>query len=143
MICAVPFRYVKHMLAVPVVAGGVGAAFILDTGIGVSLISPGLAAKVGCVPLAETYTGRRMSGQALTMPVNALGSFTLGDCTRENVPVIVFDMGGMASEHGVEGFISLTSFRSTPVTIDYEAGAIVIEDERSLADRASRGVPIA
>lgn len=82
-----------------------------------------------------------MSGQALTMAVSALDSLTPGDFTRENVPVIVFDMGGMASEHGVEGFISLTSFRSTPVTIDYEAGVIVVEDERSLADRASRGMP--
>jgi len=143
MTCAVPFRYVEHMLAVAVVAGDVGATFILDTGIGVNLISPGLAAKVGCVPLGETYTGRRMSGQELTMPVSALGSLTLGDHTGENVPVVVFDMGGMASEHGVEGIISLTSFRSAPVTIDYEAGVIVTEDERSLADRASRGMPVA
>jgi hypothetical protein len=29
------------------------------------------------------------------------------------------------------------------VTIDYEGGAIVIEDERSLADRAARGTPVA
>jgi Aspartyl protease len=143
MICAVPFRYVKHMLAVPVVVGDVEAMFILDTGIGVNLISPGLAAKVDCVPLGEIYTGRRMSGQALTMPVSALGSLTLGDYIWEKVPVSVLDMGGMAGEYGVDGFISLTSFRSTPVTIDYEAGAIVIEDERSLADRASRGTPVA
>jgi predicted aspartyl protease len=139
----VPFRYVEHMLAVPVVVGDVEATFVLDTGIGVNLISPGLAAKVGCVPLGETYTGPRMSGQALTMPVSVLGSFTLGDFTRENVPVVVFDIGGMSDEYGVEGFISLTSFRSVPVTIDYEAGVIVIEDERSLADRASRGRQVA
>ncbi len=47
---AVSFRYVEHMLAVPAVAGEVPTTFIFDTGIGVSLISSGLAARAGCVP---------------------------------------------------------------------------------------------
>jgi Aspartyl protease len=115
----------------------VETTFIFDTGIGVNVISPGLAASVGCVPLGETYTGRRMSGQTLRLPMSTLGSLKLGDYTRENVAISVFDLAGIA------GPVSLTSFRSTPVTIDYEAGAIVIEDERSLADRMARGTPVA
>jgi predicted aspartyl protease len=141
--CVVPFRYVKHMLAVPVAVDGIKASFIFDTGIGVNLISPGLAAKVNCVPLGQTYTGRRMSGQEITMPVSVLGSLTLGDHTRTNVPVIVFDLAGMSSRDGIDGFVSLTNFRSAPVTIDYPAGVIVIEDERSLAGRAERGTTVA
>jgi predicted aspartyl protease len=143
MISAMPFRYVKHMLAVPVVVGGAETTFVLDTGIGVSLISADLAASVSCVPLGETYTGRRMSGQAVTVPMSIVSSLRLGDWARENVAVSVFDMAGMAGLEGIDGFVSLTPFRSTPVTIDYQAGTIVIEDERSLADRAARGTSVA
>ena len=137
MVSAVPFQYENHMLAVPVVVGDVETTFIFDTGIGVNLISPDLAAKVGCVPLGETYTGRRMSGQAVTVPMSTLSSLKLGDYTSENVAIGVFDLAGIA------GLVSLTSFRSTPVTIDYQAGAFVIEDERSLADRLARGTSVA
>lgn len=141
MSSAVPFRYVEHMLAVPVVVDGIETSFVFDTGIGVNLISSGLAAKVSCLPLSETYTGRRMSGQPVTVPMSTLGSLKLGDYVRTNVPVGVFDLA--AGFEGIEGFVSLTNFRSAPVTIDYEAGVIVIEDERSLADRAARGTPVA
>jgi hypothetical protein len=48
----------------------------------------------------------------------------------------------MADRQGIAGFVSLTSFRSTPVTIDYEAGVLVIEDERSVAGRAARGMSV-
>jgi hypothetical protein len=82
-----------------------------------------------------------MSGQQVTVPVSTLGSIKLGDHTRTNVPVSVFDLA--PGLEGIEGFVSLTSFRSAPVTIDYEAGVIVIEDERSLAGRAARGTPVA
>ncbi|HEY2505002.1 MAG TPA: pepsin/retropepsin-like aspartic protease family protein [Streptosporangiaceae bacterium] len=137
MVCAVPFQYQEHMLTVPVVLGDVETTFIFDTGIGINLISPDLAAKVSCVPLDETYGGRRMSGQAVAVPMSTLSSLKLGDFTRENVAVGVFDLAGIA------GLVSLTNFRSTPVTIDYEAGAIVIEDERSFADRLASGTSVA
>jgi predicted aspartyl protease len=137
MISAVPFQYQKHMLAVPVVVGDVETTFIFDTGVGITLISPALAAEVSCTPLGEAYTGRRMSGQAVTAPMSTLGSLKLGDYTREKVAVAVFDLAGIA------GLVSLTNFRSTPVTIDYGAGAIIVEDERSLADRLARGTSVA
>lgn len=137
MVDSVPFHYQGHMLAVPVVVGDAETTFIFDTGIGVSLISPELAAQVSCVPLGETYTGRRMSGQAVTVPMSTLSSLKLGHHTIENMAIGVFDLAGIA------GLVSLTSFRSTAVTIDYPAGAIVIEDERSLADRVARGTSVA
>jgi hypothetical protein len=143
MISAVPFRYVGHMLAVPVVVDGVEASFIFDTGMGVNLISPGLADRVSCLPLGETYIGRRMSGQEIAMPMSTLGSLTLGDHTAASVPACVFDLGGAAGQDGIDGFVSLTYFRSAPVTIDYAAGVIVIEDERSLAARADHGTQVA
>lgn len=136
MVFAVPFQYQDHMLAVPVVVGHVETRFIFDTGIGVSLISPDLAGTAGCVPLGETYTGRRMSGQEVTLPMSTLSSLKMGDYTSENEAIGVFDLAGIA------GLMSLTSLRSTPVTIDYPAGVIIIEDERSLAGRVARGTVV-
>lgn len=82
-----------------------------------------------------------MSGQQVTVPMSTLVSLKLGDHTGTNVPVGVFDLA--PGLEGIEGFVSLTNFRSAPVTIDYEAGVIVIEDERSLAGRAAHGTPVA
>ena len=141
MSSAVPFRYAEHLLVVPVMVDGVETSFILDTGIGVNLISPGLAAKVSCLPLGESYTGRRMSGQQVPLPMSTLGSLKMGDYARTDVPVGVFDLS--LGLEGIEGFVSLTNFRSAPVTIDYEAGVIVIEDERSLAGRVASGTSVA
>jgi predicted aspartyl protease len=141
MSSAVPFRYVEHWLVVPVVVDGIETSFILDTGIGVNLISPELAAKVSCLSLGETYTGRRMSGQRVPLPMSTLGSLKLGDYARTNVPVSVFDMA--LGLEGIEGFVSLTNFRSAPVTVDYGAGVIVIEDSRSLAGRVASGTSVA
>jgi hypothetical protein len=53
MITAV-FRYMRHMLTVPVVVGDIETTLIFDTGIGVNVISPDLAGSAGCVPLGET-----------------------------------------------------------------------------------------
>lgn len=132
-----------HLLTVPVLAGGIETTFIFDTGIGVSLISESLAAKVGCSPSGSTYTGRRMSGHPVTIPMGSLNALQLGNARSENVDIGIFDMTAMARLDDVEGFISLSHFRSTPVTVDYRAGTIVIEDQRSLADRAGRGTCVA
>lgn len=136
MITTVPFRYMQHMLTIPVMVGDIETTFVFDTGIGVNVISPGLASRAGCVPLDELYVGRRMSGQELALPISVLGSLKLGDQAWQDIPVTVFDLAG------ITGLVSLTAFRSVPVTIDYQAGTIVIEDEQSLADRVARGTRV-
>jgi hypothetical protein len=52
-----------------------------------------------------------------------------------NVPVGIFDMHAMAGLGEVEGFISLSCFRTRPVTVDYSAGLLILEDQASLARR--------
>jgi len=116
--------------------------FILDTGIGVNLISEMLAEQAGCQPDGSTFTGQRMSGQDVTVPLGTLSSLGLGEHTSYDVPVGIFDMHAMAGLEGVEGFLSLTYFRATPVTIDYAAGLVIVEDHVSLARRAQRGAAV-
>jgi hypothetical protein len=136
---AVAFEYLQHLLTVPVRAGGVETRFIFDTGIGLNLISEALAEQIGCEPDGSTFTGQRMSGQDVTIPLGTLSSLSLGDHAGRDVPVGILDMHTMAGLEGVEGFLSLTYFRAAPVTIDYAAGLAILEDPSSLARRAQRG----
>lgn len=108
MISEVPFQYLEHLLTIPVRAAGIETRFIFDTGIGVTLISESLAAKGGCSPGESTYTGRRMSGQLVTVPIGSLNSLPVGSRRSQDVPVGVFDMTALAGLGDVEGIISLT-----------------------------------
>jgi predicted aspartyl protease len=138
----VPFEYLAHVLTIPVRVCPIEARFIFDTGIGLNLISEDLAAKVGCHPDGSTFTGRRMSGQAVTVPLGSLGSLQIGASRMLDVPVGIFDMHAMAGRGDVEGFVSLSFFRTTPVTVDYSAGLLIMEDEASLAQRAMAGTSV-
>jgi len=139
----VAFEYLRHVLTVPVRVAGIETRFILDTGIGPNLISESLAARVGCQPDGTTFTGQRMSGQPVTVPLGTLAALDLGVHTSSQVPVGIFDMHAMAGMEEVEGFLSLTYFRTLPVTIDYAAGLLILEDDQSLAVRAKGGTEVA
>lgn len=143
MTSAVPVEYVAHCLALPVQVCGAETRFIFDTGIGLNLISEDLAARVGCRPDGSTFTGRRMSGHAVTVPLGSLSSLQVGERLMRDVPVGIFDMHAMAGLGDVEGFVSLSCFRTAPLTVDYRAGLLVLEDEASLAQRAAAGTPVA
>jgi hypothetical protein len=139
----VPFGYLSHFLTVPVRVAGIETRFIFDSGIGVHLVSPALADAVGYAPTGAAYTGRRMSGQAVTLPVGSLPSLQVGDRVSEDVPAASFDLSAMADLDGIDGFLSLSYFRAAPVTVDYPARALVLEDEESLARRAASGAVVA
>ena len=129
-------------MIVPVTAGGIEASFILDTGAGLNLISDRLAAQVGCEPDGSTYTARRMSGQPLTISLGSLGSLRLAEHTASDITVGIFDFPALAGFDGIEGMLSLSYFRSVPVTIDYQAGLVVVEDQASLRRRLDVGTPV-
>ena len=107
MTTTVPFQYLAHLLTVPVCVGDTETRFIVDTGIGVNLISDSLAREIGCTPSGSVFTGRRMSGQPVTAPMCSLDSVRLGDSRARDVPAAIFDMGAMAGLDGIGGFLSL------------------------------------
>ena len=71
MASTVPFQYLMHLLTVPVRVGEKETRFIVDTGSGVNLISDSLARALGVEPSGSVFTGRRMSGQAVTAPMTS------------------------------------------------------------------------
>jgi hypothetical protein len=130
------------LLTIPVRVAGAEARFVFDTGIGVTLISQSLADRVGCRPDGSVFTGRRMSGHPVTIPMGPLNSLAAGERQWCDMPVGILDMQAMAGLDGIDGFVSLTCFRDTAVTVDYPAGCFVMEDPASLADRAAAGTPV-
>src|ERR1700722_3561184 len=131
-----------HLLTGLVGGGDTEARFIVDTGIGVNLVSDSLARAVGAAPTGSVFTGRRMSGQAVTASMVSLDSVRLGESRSRDVPAAIFDMAAMAGLDGIGGFLSLQYFRSAPVTIAYPAQGLVLEHEQSLAQPGETGFPV-
>jgi hypothetical protein len=138
---AVPFDYLHHLVTVPARIGAVDARFVLDTGMGLVLVTEQLAASVGLVPDGSTYMGRRMSGQEVTVPVARAESLSFAGLTRRDVPVGILDLDEPALAT-VGGFLSLAFFRDRAVTFDYPRREIVVEDAASLEDRTRDGASV-
>jgi hypothetical protein len=133
----VPFEYFEHLPTVPVTVAGRERRFVLDTGIGLTILSSALAASIGCDPDGSTYTGRRMSGQEVDVPLASLAELEFGGHVRRDLTVGIFDMGD------IDGFFSIGFFDTVPLTFDYRDSAIVVEDAGSFERRLADGVATA
>lgn len=138
----VEFRYAHHLVVIPAVVGGVEAEMVLDTGIGVSLLTEELAGAVRCERTGGVHVGRRMSGQHVSVPLATLDSLSVAGSTAEGLTVGVLDLGAIPGLEGVGGFLSLAYFRKLPVTFEYSAHSIVLEDEASLAARSGASAAV-
>ena len=113
----VPFEYLAHTVTVPVTVNGVETTFIVDSGIGCTVVRDTFP---GCLPLDKSFTGKRMSGQALEVPLATAQSIRFGDEERHDELVGRWDMSGFpaALDH-IGGFLSLPFFGETTLTVDY------------------------
>ena len=139
----VPFRFFeKDYLVVRVkINGSLEKDFILDTGIGVTMISKSLCAEIRCEEKGS-HTGKRMSGQAVTVPLSHLPSIALGAKERKNFPVGIFDIDQILPKSGISGFLSLGFFQDFPHTVDYTRNVIRYESEASLAALRASGIAV-
>lgn len=141
---ATPFDRIHHLVTVPVLVGGREARFVLDTGIGLTLLSQRLCAALGCRTDGSEFTGRRMSGQEVTVQLATAPPISLGGATRPDHVVGIMALDGFPPELGaVDGFLSLAFFEAVPFTVDYARGAVIIESPASAAERADRGSAVA
>jgi hypothetical protein len=112
----VPFAYLLHLVTVPVTLNGEEATFVLDSGIGLTIVRDPAA----CTLTGATFTGRRMSGQEVTVPLGIAPSLAFGGIARRDVEVGLLDMDGFPPElDHIAGFLSLAYFADTPFTVDY------------------------
>jgi len=132
---SVLFEYLEHLVVLPLTAGGVETRFVFDSGIGLTLLSESLARRLGCEATGQVFSGRRMSGQEVSVPLAALDSLEVGGYERSGLTVGVFDLGIPGFE-GIDGFLSLDQFADAPVTVDYGSQHVVVGERPS-------GVPVA
>ena len=138
-----PFAYLDHLVTVPVRVGEVDARFVLDTGIGPTILTEALARDVGCTANGETLTGKRMSGQEVGVPLAEAPPIALGRYVREGHAVGLLDTSGFPDALAeIDGFLSLAFFEETAFTVDYGRSVVVVETPETLAERAAAGVAV-
>jgi hypothetical protein len=140
-LAAVPFDYLHHLVTVPVtINGSVESRFVLDSGIGLTLVSASLADTVGCEPTGVTFSGRRMSGQKVDVPLAAPLTVACGELERRDDRIGILDLSGFPPElAAIGGFLSLAYFDNTPFTVDYRNGVVGFETPQTLAERVRAG----
>jgi Aspartyl protease len=144
-VSATPFDRIHHLVTVPVLVDGRRVSrFVLDTGIGLTLLSESLCAAIACETNGSTFTGRRMSGQEVTVPLADAPSLSFGGLTRRDHVVGVIELGGFPPQVGaVDGFLSLAFFENAAFTVDYARGAVVVESPALVDGRARGGSVVA
>lgn len=112
---SVTFDRVRHFCRLPVEVGGVPEQFLLDTGIGITVVSPEVGSRSGVEPTGTTYAGRRMSGQLVEAPLVRLPELRIGDVVVGNHVAGVIDLGGGSDFAGI---LSPAFFEARPLTVD-------------------------
>lgn len=139
----IPFSYYEgSFMVVPIrINGGPSQDFILDTGIGVNLISRKLCEQLNCRIQGE-HSGKRMSGQEVRISMSSVGSLALGNYELKDVPVGVFDLEAMMPGAKIAGFLSLGFFRDLPHTVDYKRQVITFENSATLDAIRADGIKV-
>jgi predicted aspartyl protease len=133
----IPFDRVGHLVRIAgELPGGRPARFLVDTGIGISLVHPSVVDRAGLQLTGEEFTGRRMSGQEVRSPLAALPVLRIGDHTVTESVVAVAALGAVDGAHGFDGILGLDLLGELPLTVDPFAQVIRLgvpaADERTV-----------
>ena len=120
------------------VAGNIPVHLILDTGAGFDVLAQSLVDKLQLKPTSQ-FTGFVFSGDRIDAPLYPLSSIALGPFVRTNDPI-----GGLALLDQVhqDGILSISAFRTQPITIDFVKHVVVLETPQSLAERRKSGTTV-
>lgn len=142
---SVPLRRLHGRLrTVRVRVGHDSLDFLLDTGNGTTLISPALAAKLGCDPVGRAV-GFRMTGEQMAGPrCEGVGIDVAG--IHVELAAGVMDMSQLLGRPApsVAGVLSLQAFAGHAITLDLSGERLVLETPASLLERTRtmRRVPL-
>ena len=135
----------QPLALVPVHVNGRGPfRFVLDTGAGMSLVSPQLAQQLGISAL-KSVTGHGAAG-TVHIEVGIARSLAVGSSVRENVEVgITLELSRIASAIGtvVDGDLGYDFLRHHRVTVDYRTNTLHLSNGDSKAPNgdARKSIP--
>lgn len=128
--------YAGRLVTVPVVIGKRTLTFLLDTGGGETLITPRVAALIGCTPRGRSV-GFRMSGERV--------EFKHCDATRLEIAgrafarsqIAVWDVMAVLPKElpPLDGVLALDVFERQPFTLDLASGTLTLESPASTKER--------
>jgi len=129
--------------AVDVEVAGQQVPFFFDTGGGITIITPALAADLHRKPWGR-LTGYRMRGDRLDLP--KCDPFALGFGSLQVVPsaVAVFDLGAFMPKDWtvLPGILTLQSLDPHAITIDLAHRHLTVENDESLKGRIAKMTPL-
>jgi hypothetical protein len=112
-----PVRLSPSFVTVPARLNGRERRFVLDSGIGLNLVRDTLG---GVVATSGSFSGRRMSGQEVTVPLAVAPLLEFGGISMRDSEVGLIDLSRFPPELAdVDGFLSLAFFVDQPFTVDY------------------------
>lgn len=113
---------------------------LFDTGGGATLVTPGVAARMGCQPFGRDV-GYRMSGERVEFSQCDALSLRSGGFSGRVEPVGVFDVNALLPEElpRLDGVLALDAFRGRVITLDWPAGHLQVHagDQAEPVARAS------
>jgi hypothetical protein len=125
----VPLERYAHLVQLRAGLAGDEQTFLVDTGIGVTVVSSALAARADVEPLGATYAGRRMSGQVVEAPLVRLPRLAVGDHEVEGHVAAVADLGA-----DFDGILGPAYFGDRVVTTDVAAGTFTVHEPGARVD---------
>ena len=136
-----PFLDEDHLALSLDAPGGGKALFLLDTGGGVTLVSPDFAARLGCRPWGQV-TGFRMRGDRMDLPRCDGATLTVGGKPRRLPSALVIDLGKFLPKEApvVSGSLALDAFAGQSVTLDLAGRRLIVETPASLKARIAHAV---
>jgi len=128
--------YVGRLVTAPVVIEKKTLTFLVDTGGGQTLITPRVAAMVGCTPRGRSV-GFRMNGDRVEFKHCESTRLEIGGRAIVRPGVAVWDVMSVLPEDlpTLDGVLALDAFEGLPVTLDLAGATLTLESPASLARR--------
>lgn len=122
--------------------GGASRRLLLDTGGGVTLVSPGIAKAAGCDPWGRR-TGYNMFGQRFDGPMCNGLAVDIGDARYVPAVTGLVNMAKLnPADSTLDGIAALDLFDGQVITLDLGRGQLIVESAGSLADRIATMRPL-
>ena len=134
VIFEVSFDRVAHLIRVPVTLCGDRYRFLVDTGIGVTVVSSAVATRPDVHPIGETFAAQRMSGQVIEAPLVQLPSLELGGYQVAGHIAVVADLGEVDGEHGFAGILGPGFFEHHVVTTAPQAMTLTVQQSATFGE---------
>jgi hypothetical protein len=120
-VISVPFDRVQHLVRIDVGVDGERTRFLVDTGIGITVVSSAFVARFGLTATGETFAARRMSGQVVAVPLVQLPALRIGDLVVPPHVAGIADLGAEDGPAGFHGLLGPGAFTEYVVTTDAAA----------------------